>query len=79
MMATKDIRQQLHQQIDHLPDEMVGQIAEFTMFVMARRQIRPTYADWDDKEWQTFTLEQFFREADDVEYSLEDAQEIYQP
>lgn len=79
MMATKNIREQLHQQIDRLPDEVVEQIADFTLFVMARRQIRPTYADWDYNQWQVFTLEHFFREADDVEYSLEDAQEIYHP
>jgi hypothetical protein len=78
-MATHGIRQQLHQQIDQLPDDVVGQVAEFTLFIMARRQIQPTYANWDNKQWQEFTLAQFFREADDVEYSLEDAQEIYQP
>ena len=78
-MATQGIREQLHQQIDQLPDDVVGQVAEFTLFIMARRQIQPTYADWDNKQWQDFALAQFFREADDVEYSLEDAQEIYQP
>lgn len=78
-MATRDIREQLHQQIDRLPDDLVEQIADFTLFVMARRQIRPTYTDWDHDQWQAFTLEQFFREADEVEYSLHDAQEIQHP
>jgi hypothetical protein len=78
MMATK-IREQLHEQIDHLPDHLVEQIADFTLFVMARRQIAPLYSDWSQREWQDFTLAQFFREDDDVEYSLEDAKEIYHP
>ena len=31
-----------------------------------------------ETQWQTFALEQFFRDTeDDVEYSLEDAQEVY--
>jgi hypothetical protein len=75
-MATKDIREQLYRQIDRLPDEVVEQIVDFTLFVMARRQI-PVYADWDDDQWRAFTLGQFFREDDNVEYSLKDAQEIY--
>lgn len=79
MMATKDIREQLHQQIDRLPDEVVEQIADFTLFVMARRQIPPAYSDWDHTQWQAFILEQFFREDDEVEYTLGDAQEIYRP
>jgi hypothetical protein len=78
-MATIDIREQLHEQIDRLPDEVVEQIADFTLFVMARRQISPVYSDWNHDQWQTFTLEQFFREDDEVAYSLEDAQEIFRP
>jgi len=79
MMTPVNIRQQLHQQIDHLPDDVVVQIADFTLFVMARRQIAPTYAEWDHNQWQNFTLEQFFRENDEVGYSLEEAQEVYHP
>lgn len=78
-MATKNIREQLYQQIDRLPDEVVEQIADFTLFVMARRQISPSYAEWGHNQWQAFTLEQFFQEDDEVEYTLEDAQEIYHP
>jgi len=72
-------REQLHKQIDALPDDVVEQIADFTLFLMTRRQIKPAYAEWDNDQWQTFTLEHFFREADDVTYSLDDAQEIYHP
>jgi hypothetical protein len=78
-MTIIGIREQLHKQIDRLPDEIVEQIADFTQFVMTRRQRTPAYAQWDHDQWQTFILEQFFREDDEVGYSLEDAQEIYHP
>ena len=78
-MATKNIREQLYQQIDRLPDEVVEQIADFTLFVMARRQISSSYAEWGHNQWQAFTLEHFFQENDEVEYTLEDAKEIYNP
>jgi hypothetical protein len=32
-----------------------------------------------NEEPQKFSLEQFFKERDEIEYSLADAQEIYQP
>jgi hypothetical protein len=78
-MATIDIREQLTKQIESLPDEVVEEIADFTMFVMARRQIKPGYGEWSNKLWQDFALTQFFREDDEVEYSLNDAKEIYHP
>lgn len=78
-MTTPNIREQLHKHIDNLPDDVVEQIADFTLFVMSRRYIAPMYADWQHEQWQAFTLEQFFREDDEVEYSLQDAQEIYHP
>jgi len=76
-MTNTTIREQLCKQIDSLPDEVVEQVADFTLFLMARRQIAPSYTDWKSNEWQEFSLEQLFREDDEVEYSLEDAQEIY--
>ena len=76
-MTTMTIREQLHQQIDSLPDDIVQQIADFALFVMAKRKLSSTYVDWDDSQWQDFVLGQFFREADEVEYTLEDAQEIF--
>lgn len=78
-MMNMSFREQLQKQIDTLPDEIVQQIADFTFFVMARRDITPLYDDWDGSQWQDFSLEQFFREDDEVEYALEDAQEIYHP
>lgn len=76
---TTTIREQLHQQIDRLPDEIVQLVADFASFVMARRQMTPIYTDWHQNEWQAFTLEQFFREEDELVYTLKDAQEIYHP
>lgn len=73
------IREQLHQQIDSLPDEVVQVIADFALFVMARRHIVPTFMDWHDDEWRTFTMNQFFQDAEPVEYSLKDAKEVYHP
>lgn len=70
-------REQLHRQIDKLPDELVEQIADFTQFVMARNQIAPAYAEWERNQWQSFALEQLFGEEDEVIYSLEDAQEVF--
>lgn len=76
-MAATKFREQLQQQIDTLPDDIVQQIADFTFFVMARRDISPVYVNWTNSQWQNFSLEQFFREDDEIEYSLKDAQEIY--
>ena len=73
------IREQLQQQLDSLPDDIVQQIADFTLFVMTRRNLTPAYTDWQSSEWQDFVLSQFFREEDEVEYSLEDAQEVFHP
>jgi hypothetical protein len=78
-MTTADLREQLHKQIDRLPDEIVEQIADFTLFVLARHRTASSYADWDDEQWQTITLGQFFREDDEVEYTLKDARTVYRP
>jgi hypothetical protein len=56
---------------------MVQQVSDFVLFVMARRSISSTYVDWDNDQWQDFVLEQFFREEDEVEYTLDDAQDVY--
>ena len=76
-MTTVSVREQLHKYIDSLPDDIVQQISDFVLFVMARRSISSTYVDWNNDQWQEFVLEQFFREEDEVEYTLEDAQEVY--
>ena len=39
----------------------------------------PEYSNWKDKDWQEFSLQIFFNDDDEIEYSLEDAQEIYKP
>ena len=75
MSAT--IREQLHKQIDQLPDRVVEQIANFIQLVATEQNNFPEYANWEIKDWQEFSLQQFFRDEDAVEYTLEDAQEVY--
>jgi hypothetical protein len=76
-MSAHPVREQLRRQLDLLPDDIIVEIADFAAFILARRQGRLIYADWTESEWQQFALGQFLREADNVEYSLDDAQEIY--
>jgi hypothetical protein len=78
-MTPTSVREQLHNYIDNLPDDMVQQISDFVLFVMERRTNSANYSDWTNDQWQDFVLEQFFQEEDDVEYTLEDAQEVYHP
>ena len=72
-------REKLHQQIDQLPDHIVEQIANFTSSIITQQSNMPEYSNWDDKDWQEFSLQNFFREENEIEYCLEDAQEIYTP
>lgn len=78
-MSDSAIREQLYKQIDNLPDELVEQIIDFTLFVMARRKIKPLYDEWSHSQWQDFALSQFFREEDEVTYTLNEAKEVYKP
>ena len=74
MMTTLTLRNELQKQINKLPDEIVQEIADFTLFLMARRKIAPLYTDWDNTQWQDFSLSQFFRDEDEqIEYTLNDA------
>jgi hypothetical protein len=67
----------LHEQIDFLPDDLVEQIADFALFLLAKRKAASGYEEWSEKQWQDFALAQFFREDDEVTYTLADAQEVY--
>lgn len=78
-MSVLTIRERLHQTIDHLPDDVIEQIADFTFFMMAKQTGSPQYTEWSNPEWQEFALHQFFDEEDEVTYSLDDAQEVYHP
>ncbi len=79
-MSTLSLREQLRQQIEHLPDELLLEFADFMAFVLARRQNALPYAEWNESQWRDFTLGQFFRETEgDVEYTLADAQEVFHP
>lgn len=72
-------RDQLHKQIDLLPDNLVEQIADFALFLLAKRKAAPEYEDWSEQQWQNFSLDQFFREDDDVTYTIAEAKEVYRP
>lgn len=74
-MTASTMREQLRRQIDSLPDDLLVEIADFAAFILARRG-GSTYADWSESEWHKFSLGQFLREADDVEYTLADAEEV---
>ena len=77
-MTTSNTREQLLRQIQNLPDEIVQQIADFTLFIVARRKLGEHYDDWATDQWQDFALTQFFQNTeDDVEYLLDDAEEIF--
>lgn len=71
------------QQIDRIPDKVIRDIEERAWQLAAeaafKHQENQTIADWRNSEWQDFSLGQFFREEDEVEYTLGDAQEIYKP
>ena len=75
-MSAHSVREQLRRQLELLPDDLVVEIADFAAFIMARRQGRLAYGDWTESEWQQRALSQLLREADNVEYTLDDAQEI---
>jgi hypothetical protein len=72
VMGSVTIREQLHKQIDVLPDDVLAQIADFTAFLIAKKGV-----DIERSQWQDFALAQFFREDDEVAYSLADAQDIF--
>ena len=72
-------RGQLHQRIDILPDELVEQIADFALFLLAKRRAAPGYEEWSEQQWHNFSQEQFFREDDEVTYTMADAKEVYRP
>lgn len=78
-MKTNLLREQLHRQIDRLPDDLVEQIADFALFLLAKRKVVPHYENWNEADWQQFSLEQFFREEDEVTYTISEAQEVYRP
>jgi hypothetical protein len=73
---TASTRDELRRQLDFLPDDMLQEVADFVAFILARRG-KLDYENWTEQEWQSFSATQFLKEADDVEYSLDDAEEVY--
>lgn len=79
-MSTISVREQLSQQLQELPDDIVNEIADFTAFVLTRRKRASLYFEWSDSQWQALSLSQFLRDTDeDAEYLLSDAEEVYHP
>lgn len=79
VLNTISARTQLNRQIDELPDDIVAEIADFTAFVLARRRIPTPYLEWTEGQWETLSLGQFLRDSDDdIEYTIDDAEEVYQ-
>ena len=78
-MSMINTRQQLHQHIDCLSDDAVNQLAKITLLIISQNQASPQDDDLWRTRWQHLALEQFFREDDDVEYSLADAHKVYHP
>ena len=56
------IREELHQQIDRLPDHIVEKIATFTQLISTEPNNISEYTNWQDEDWQRFSLEHFFKE-----------------
>jgi hypothetical protein len=76
-MTANTLKEQLQQQLELLPDDILVEIADFTAFILTRRNLPVLYQDWSERQWQAFTLQHFLREPDDVEYTLEDDEEVY--
>jgi hypothetical protein len=53
-------REKLHQQIDQLPDRIVEPIVNFTSSMITQQNNIPEYSNWEDKDWQEFSLQFFF-------------------
>ena len=80
-MTGQPLREQLHHQIDTMPEDVLAEVADFTAFVLDRRQNGGEHRDWSDSAWRSFAAEQFLRgtEDEDVEYTLDDAREVFHP
>ena len=77
-MTIRQLRKQVQQQIETLPEDMLREVADFMAFVLTRRRGEREIADWDEETWQQMAATQFLRDGDDVEYTLDDAIEVYQ-
>ena len=77
-MTIQTLRKQLHYQIDEWPEDILKEVVDFAAFVLARRRYDVDFSEWTEQDWQHFTLDQLFRDGDgEVQYTLDDAQEIY--
>lgn len=78
-MKTSFKRDQLYRQIDILSDDLVEQVADFVLFLLAKQKAPPRYGDWDKEHWHNFSLGQRFPKNDDVTCTIADGKKIYRP
>lgn len=76
-MDINNLRVRLCKKIENLPDDLVIEIADYAAFLISRGRFLSHYEDWEEQQWQDFSLAQLFKEDDEVEYTLKDAKEVY--
>lgn len=77
-MNTTPVREQLNQQLNELPDDIVAEIADFTAFVLQRRQSRRHILSGAKGSGSRYrSVSSCAATGDDVEYTVEDAEEVY--
>lgn len=56
-------REELHQQIDQLPGDIVEKIANFIRFISTETYNISEYTNWQNEDWQKFSLEHFSKKT----------------
>ena len=64
-MTEQTLKEELKEQIDKLPDDIVREIADYIYALMLKHNIPLPYSDWEEGEWQEFSIRQFFRDDDE--------------
>lgn len=62
-MTSQPLRDRLHRDIDALPVSILVEVADFTAYLMAKREAAAEVGDWTEDAWHTFAIEQFFRDG----------------
>jgi hypothetical protein len=75
-MTANTVKEQRQRQSELLLDDILVEIAGFTGLVLARRKMPVLDQEWSERDWQAFALQQFLRESTDVEYTIEDVEEV---
>jgi hypothetical protein len=70
-----NLREKLHQKVDQFSEEQLEILAKVADLV--EQQSHQGYGDWSEHDWQKLALATLW-EADEIDYNLGDAKEIYQ-